>query len=290
MKCLSLVIVGTLFLAVPQVYAIKHAAAMAGCRNGCVQQGAGCPSTQWTTEMMPTYQAFFESNVNTSKKTGPNSLNGNPKVGAGNQGSKTNIPFICKKVSGRRLDGHVQASLRVAVPGSDTKPMAVLHEMSSENRVDFIAVIDGSNDASANEPTRRLGAHAKTIMLVKTWGDITDTDDSVNACVDFDLPKAWGVTKIKAAQHSTADGLWFSKNIDVDKIPACVMDAASRPKAGRRLDKHAGKCAKVEMPSPASCIPVKEKIIKVKDTANAGASASFALGVLFAAALSFVSL
>jgi len=233
-------------------------------------------------------------------------MNGGPPKGAGNQGSKTNIPFICKKVSGRRLDGHVQASLRVAVPGSDTKPMAILHEMSSKKRVDFIAVIDGSNDASANEPTRRLGAHAKTIMLVKTWGDITDTDDSVNACFDFDLPKAWGVTKIKAAQHSTADGLWFSKNIDVDKIPACVADAASRPKSGRRLDKHAGVCAKVEMPSPVSCIPERvinntktiyvndTKTIYVKDNANAnanaGASASFALGALFAAAVSFVSL
>lgn len=285
MKCLSLVIVGTLFLAVPQVYAAKHAKAMTGCRKGCVQQGSGCPSTQWTGEMMPTYNAFFIDNVNSSQKTGPNSMNGGPPTGAGNQGSKTNIPFICKKVSGRRLAGHVQASLRVAVPGSDTKPTAILHEMSSEKRVDFIAVIDGSNDADANDPARRLGAHAKTIMLVKTWGAINDADDSVNACFDFDLPIAWGVTKIKAAQHSTADGLWFSKNIDVDDIPECVADAASRPKSGRRLDKHAGVCAKVEMPAPVSCLPEPHK-----PAANAGASASFALGALGAALVSFFSL
>ena len=184
--------------------------------------------------------------------------------------------------NGRRLAAHVAASLRVAVPGENTKPFANLHRMDSLERVDFIAVIDGSNDGPANNPSRRLGAHAKTIMAVKTWGAIDDAEDNVNACFDFDLPTAWGITKIKAVQHSTSDGLYFSKNVAIEDLPDCVQDAASKPNPNdgrRRLDKHAGVCQKLDLPEPTSCLPSESGNGKASGSERLSASMAL-LGML----------
>lgn len=175
------------------------------------------------------------------------------------QASAKGVPFICKPPAGRRLAAHMAGTYRVAVAGgSGADGKKTLSNMDASDYIKGLVLIDGSMDNSnpIEDGKRRLGAHAKTIMMMKTWTNSTEGLKGQNPCFDFELPSAWGITYLKAAAQrenggKSGGGLWFSDNVKLDEIPDCPegMHAA----AGRRLAAHAGKCAKIEMPK--SCLP-----------------------------------
>ena len=264
------------------------------CDGGCTMQGQGCPRTQTHKTMMEIWGGPGIANppgflTASAAGDGPGIAHGSPVQGV-EEASAAGAPFICKPNAGRRLAAHMAGTFRVAVAGEGTSKaarMKTLAAMTTDDYIKGLVLIDGSMDNSNPVVSggRLLGAHAKTIMMMKTWSDNT-TLAGENPCFDFELPSAWGVTYLKAAAQrenggQDSGGLWFSDNVKVSEIPDCPTGMHS----GRRLAGHADKCTKITM--PASCLPEADH--GHDDKASAGSLITTATGAIMAAATSVLA-
>lgn len=267
------------------------------CDVGCAMQGQGCARTQTHKTMMEIWGGPGIANppgfLTASKPGGgTGTAHGSPVQGVA-QASDVGAPFICKPKAGRRLAAHMAGTFRVAVAGAGSDKaarMKTLSKMTTDDYIKGLVLIDGSMDNSnpvvaAPSGGRLLGAHAKTIMMMKTWSDKAKLSGQ-NPCFDFELPNAWGVTYLKAAAqrengNNVTGGLFFSDNVKVSEIPDCPTGMHSR-----RLDGHADKCTKITM--PASCLPEANHGAGDKKKASAGSLITTATGAIIMAAATSV--